>query len=378
MRASAEPAPPRGRLKLTTEGLGWLASAAVLGALGWSKSLNLLLMLAYVMLALLVLNGVLARLHAMRASSRRVLPVAVLAGESAENAILVENHSSRTASVQVADRDHELFASDLAASASLAFPVLERFSTRGRVRLPNLVTCSGYPFGFLRFERTESVVDSVAVLPALGEADADGLRRWLLRMAGSEGRSRKTLRRVTHDHAEVRGVRPYRPGDSLRSVHWRTSARRRELMVREYDAAPSPELLLVVDPWLPVEPTTEQRAALEAAFSLAATIASTWCRALDTRVTLVVEETVSQLSNDTGLREALVPLADASGSDSPQPPDAFVFGRHVSRAARLVVSSRPDSPLASSLARVHGHAFATVDVSQALPWYAPPRPGGAA
>src|SRR4029079_2445248 len=113
----------------------------------------------------------------------------------------------------------------------------------------------------------------------------------LLRTAAGEGRSRKVLRRVTHDHTDVRGIRSYRPGDSLRAVHWKSSARRRELMVREYDAAPSPELLLVVEPWLPAEPMEQDRANLEAALSLGATVAWTWCRELSARATVVVGTT---------------------------------------------------------------------------------------
>ena len=111
------------------------------------------------------------------------------------------------------------------------------------------------------------------MLPAVGEVDAIALRHWLLRQAGGDGRARKVLRRVTTDQADVRGVRPYRPGDPIRGIHWRSSARRGELMVREYDAAPSPELVLVLEPWLPKEPAATERANLEAALSLAATVA---------------------------------------------------------------------------------------------------------
>ena len=52
---------------------------------------------------------------------------------------------------------------------------------------------------------------------------------------------------------------------ALPIFHWRTTARRGELMVREYDTAPSPELVLVVEPWLPTNPTATDRERLEAA-----------------------------------------------------------------------------------------------------------------
>jgi uncharacterized protein (DUF58 family) len=45
----------------------------------------------------------------------------------------------------------------------------------------------------------------------------------------------------------VRAVRPYVPGDPARLVHWPTSARRGELVVREFDPPPALGIALVVD-----------------------------------------------------------------------------------------------------------------------------------
>jgi uncharacterized protein (DUF58 family) len=45
----------------------------------------------------------------------------------------------------------------------------------------------------------------------------------------------------------VRSVRPYVPGDPARLVHWPTSARRGELVVREQEPAVVPGVAIVVD-----------------------------------------------------------------------------------------------------------------------------------
>ena len=94
--------PTSGRLRFTTEGLAWFAAAAVLGALGWLKSLNLLLLLAYLMLALLAVNGVLARIHARRIGVRRVPLEPVFVGEQATLVLVARNDGSRTASANIA------------------------------------------------------------------------------------------------------------------------------------------------------------------------------------------------------------------------------------------------------------------------------------
>ena len=74
-------------------------------------------------------------------------------------------------------------------------------------------------------------MSEVTVLPAVGMIDADGLRRWVHRQSGNSDRSRKVLRRVTTDQADVRGVRPYRPGDPIRT---RSTGGRRHAAVNSW------------------------------------------------------------------------------------------------------------------------------------------------
>ena len=57
---SHEPQSP-GRLILTNEGMVWLGALLLLGMVGWFKSINLVLILAYMMAVLLILNGLLVR-----------------------------------------------------------------------------------------------------------------------------------------------------------------------------------------------------------------------------------------------------------------------------------------------------------------------------
>lgn len=379
---TALPAP--GRLRLTGEGLVWLGAAAVLGAVGWFKSLNLLLLLAYAMAALLVLNGVLARRHARRVRVVPPTPVPPLhAGETARLGVRVRNESGATTlAVTIAPPDDPsltwLF-ERLPAGADAGADRAKAFPRRGRYRLPPPVVGSGYPFGFLRYDRPAADASEVVVLPAVGEADAQGLRRWAVRGAGGDDRNRRVLRRPTADQADVRGVRPYRPGESIRAVHWRSSARRGQLMVREYDAAPTPDLVLAVEPWLPPDPSPADRDRLEAALSLAATVARAWWAGLDGRVTLVVlGGTASPRSLPPGedaARGGLAPLADAVGAASFPAVGPGAFGRAAKSAARVLVSSRPDTPAAADLARAAGRPFLSVDPSAKPSWYQPP--GGA-
>lgn len=74
----------------------------------------------------------------------------------------------------------------------------------------------------------------------------------------------------------VRAVRPYAAGDPARLVHWPTSARRGEIVVREHEPPPALGVALVVD----LRGPTPEAAASHAAGIGAATLAAggvVWC-----------------------------------------------------------------------------------------------------
>jgi uncharacterized protein (DUF58 family) len=363
-------------LRFTASGLYWLLACVLIGALVWWKSINLVLIVAYAMVALLVLNGLLAWLAVRRSTAARVPLPPIFAGEQADCAVRVTNGSARTVTVAVedraGDRSNTFLVYRLPGGQSMACAAARVFPNRGRFAGPVAIS-SGFPFGFLECERPGDSSGEIVVLPRPGYAEPDGLRRWVLRHAGGEGWARRVLRRVTTDQAEVRGVRPYRPGDAIRDVHWRTTARRGELMVREYDVAPAPELVLVVEPWLPPGATPGDRGRLEAALSLAVTMALTWRRAFDCSVTVAVPgRAVVTATSEEDLRAALTPLADAAGGEMPEALTGEAFHQHLTSGARVVVSSRPNTPYAAALARSTGKTFVGVCPGDPLPWYLPP------
>ncbi|HEX2681205.1 MAG TPA: DUF58 domain-containing protein [Candidatus Dormibacteraeota bacterium] len=63
---------------------------------------------------------------------------------------------------------------------------------------------------------------------------------------------------------ELFGAREYRAGDSLRRIHWRSSARHGRLVVREYEPPGVQELTLVVDPSPPTREVADQVARIAA------------------------------------------------------------------------------------------------------------------
>jgi uncharacterized protein (DUF58 family) len=74
------------------------------------------------------------------------------------------------------------------------------------------------------------------------------------------------------------GLRDWRSGDSRRWIHWRTSARRGTLAVRQFEQPRSQDVAILVELWHPQRPTEDQRENVELAISFAATVAEEVCR----------------------------------------------------------------------------------------------------
>jgi uncharacterized protein (DUF58 family) len=147
--------------------------------------------------------------------------------------------------------------------------------TRGRYRFRDLDIGTRSPFGIVEHRVTVPLADQIVVYPRIGQLT----RRWfLIQRQATENR-----RGQRHDRSaqqmEYHGLRDYRSGDSPRWIHWRTSARRGELMVKEFEQQNEQDLAILVDPWLPrTKASYEQREAVEQAISFAATVCLETCR----------------------------------------------------------------------------------------------------
>ena len=112
---------------------------------------------------------------------------------------------------------------------------------RGLFRVgPAVVEASG-PFGLVRRFRVDPGVRFITVYPrtvALGEG-------WPLGHRPIHEVPR--LRSLFEDPSRFLGVRPYRPGDAMRRIHWRATARSGELQVKIFEPAVLAGALLAVE-----------------------------------------------------------------------------------------------------------------------------------
>jgi len=102
---------------------------------------------------------------------------------------------------------------------------------RGYYRLGPLVSSGGDLLGTASFQRQAAADDWVIVYPRIVPLRDLGLP------SQSPFGVLPSRQRLFEDPTRIRGVRDYQPGDSLRRLDWKTSARIGQLQVRRYEPA---------------------------------------------------------------------------------------------------------------------------------------------
>lgn len=137
---------------------------------------------------------------------------------------------------------------------------------RGVVELRDLRFSCAFPFGFLRRAIHLVRPQRIVVYPRIGIVSRELALRCRQAMPGGTS---LTDQRGGHD--EFYGLREYRAGDSMRSVHWRRTARTGEMIVREMtnDSPPQLQVVLNLRSWrdLP-DGLTQAERAIEVAASI--------------------------------------------------------------------------------------------------------------
>ncbi len=112
---------------------------------------------------------------------------------------------------------------------------------RGRFTLGPITLTTGDPFGLFRMQRELSQTSTIIVYPAIVELTAFATPSGQL--PGGDALHRRTHYVTTN----VRGVRDYVPGDSFNRIHWPSTARKGQLIVKEFELDPLADVWLFLD-----------------------------------------------------------------------------------------------------------------------------------
>lgn len=140
-------------------------------------------------------------------------------------------------------------------------------TTRGVFEIGPLAVILDDPFGLARSRQETGPVDRLTVVPALVDLPATRLApAW-------EGVGENRPRSFALGNAADVAVRDYRTGDDLRRVHWRSTARTGELMVRREEQPAQSRATLLLDNRSRAHRGTRVDSSLEVAISAVGSIA---------------------------------------------------------------------------------------------------------
>jgi uncharacterized protein (DUF58 family) len=268
MSRSRGGSPSRRRQTPTREGWWFLAATLLVGAAAIDAGINLYFLTFGMMVCLLIAGVALSELGLAGLRVRRVLPPAIHAGTPYLMGIALENRKRRLPSFSIEVEDlvdgrpieKRCYFLKLPAGRLQETAYRNTMSRRGRHRLTGFRLATKFPFGLWPRARTVADADELIVYPAL-IPPAEALLRGLPAHPAS-GRSFAPSRQ-----GEFRGLRAFRSGDDPRDIHWRTSARRGLVLVREKEDEETRAATVVLDndPAAGEDPAAFERAVSEAA-----------------------------------------------------------------------------------------------------------------
>jgi uncharacterized protein (DUF58 family) len=258
--------PPR-RLRFTRAGIFFTVGVIALGFATLNTGNNLLYLLLGALLGLIVVSGWLSEQAIRNVRIVRRTPHGV-AGDPLSISYEVHNGKRRlpTLALELREADAPItaFVGAVAPGKSATARVDVTFTRRGVYKLHHFTLSTTFPFGLFIKERDFVFPGTVVVWPRsdrrVRDARKGGQR---LRRAGLEHASSFGIGR-----GDYRSLRPYQAGDDPRDVHWRSTARYSQPVVREFERESAETL------WLALELRTHENEAAEELIETAASLAA--------------------------------------------------------------------------------------------------------
>ena len=271
------------RIEVTSE--GWLYFLMMLTVLVGAMvgQSNLLLLVFGLLCGPFVLNGYLALNVLLRNQVARHLPERAMQGEWFSVDVAVSNRRWWLSSWMLVVEDRveggggvlkpTVLFSRIGPGSERISRYQLRLMQRGKYNFGPVRLFTRFPLGLVERSFTTAVPGSILVHPRIGRL-TPAWHQEVLR--ADELVEQPRTRPGAHDD-EFHRLREYRPGDSLRAVHWRTTARRNTLMVREYHESRDLDLALMLD-LASLEDDTTSFQAVEAVVQFTAILLVEHCR----------------------------------------------------------------------------------------------------
>jgi uncharacterized protein (DUF58 family) len=239
---------PDWEIRITNFGLGYILLCLVVAIAATNTGNNGLYLVLAAMLAAMVVSGVLSRRNVRGVVCQIEAVGEVVATRPAWLKLRLENRL-RTSTAQALFFLHEslpgpLWIDPLRPGETRELVVEGRFPARGVFREADAGLLSRFPIGLFRKYRRATLAREIVVYP-LAEMTA------MPPVPAEDSRGGRPLPRQRGGGPDIRTLREFSPGDDLRDLHWKQSARMRRWIVREREAERDRVIFLTIDNALP-------------------------------------------------------------------------------------------------------------------------------
>ena len=224
------------------------------------RQVNLLVILAGLMIAAILFNWRIAMTMIRWLSAKRRLPDWAHAGETFIVEWAVKNHRSKvpTWNLNVKDRIEHVFGTGeinrRVETVHAVIPTIESGNTgygsyrclldrRGVYKFGPANLENHFPFGLVLARSIAGEDSEFFVAPKIGKLTPT----WQRRMRATAAGTASLQRQKGNLHEEFYGIRKWQSGDSTRWIHWRSTAKRGELAVKQFDQPTDRDLAIALD-----------------------------------------------------------------------------------------------------------------------------------
>ena len=233
-------------MKLTREGKRFLLATALIAVAAFNTGNNLIYLILSLMFSFIASSYVILKINLSDLLLEVQVGGPVFAGEPARAELLVYNRKKIPAyslNLSAADVVEKIYCSHVPSRDAVKEDMTVVFNKRGLYGYRNFFIRSGFPFILFHKSIAVEVSGNVLVYPRL--IDIDGL---IDDMTAHENQGEKAVRNSGDD---VYALREYQYGDDRRNIHWKASARRSSLIVKEYAGYLSRRVTIILDNGMP-------------------------------------------------------------------------------------------------------------------------------
>ncbi len=244
-------------LRLTREGVFFIILTVGIGFGAINTGINLLYLILAMCLSFIIVSGILSEITLRRLSVTRKIPTEIFARQPFPVQLKIKNNKKWFPSYSIwleedldsATNIPKQYYYHVKAGKSENKNVIWMIPKRGLFKTNGIKISTRYPFGFFIKTALFKKAEERVVYPPI--KNLDDISDRLARIG-------ETTSSIKGEGSDIFGFRRFIYGDSSKMIHWKTSAKVNNLMVKEHFMEENPKVTIIFDNEIDTEQTKKE------------------------------------------------------------------------------------------------------------------------